>query len=117
MGKKKMKTFSFEQLLILILCLNNVFTQCDACKRSWFWGDEKIDCKEYWGKEKVACEDENVIKKGERQSLDMTVGLYKGISSDVTVNQVNYLLFPREISRVISALIEATGAVFKVLNE
>ena len=68
-------------------------------------------------KEKGTCEDEHVIKKGKRQSLDMTVGLYKGVSSDATVNQVNFLLFPREISRVISALIVATGTVAELLNK
>ena len=53
--------------------------------------------------------------KGERQSLDMTAGLYKGVSSDVSVNQINFLMFPREISRVISALIEATGTNLQVI--
>ena len=102
----KLPLFYFFCTLILS---NYLVNQCDGCKASWFWGDDKIDCKEYFEKENGTCEDETMVKKGERQSQDMTAGLYKGVSSDVSVNQVNFLLFPREISRVISALIEATG--------
>ena len=110
--QKNMETSSLGWLLIFVLWTNNFMIQSHACKKS----TEKIDCKDFWEREKGICEDEHVIKKGERQSLDMTVGLYKGVSSDVTVNQVNFLLFPREISRVISALIVATGTVADLLN-
>ena len=47
----------------------------------------------------------------------MTAGLYKGVAADETVNQVNFLLFPREIARVISALIEATGTIDNISSK
>ena len=94
---------------IVVLFLVYLINQSEGCRKTWFGYDEDINCIEYLSTQKGKCTDIVTIKKGEQQSEDMTAGLYKGVAADATVNQANFLLLPREIARVISALIEATG--------
>ena len=106
-----MKPFLTWQIYATVLTILFIIKSTKACKREWFGYDEQIDCIEYFKTQQEKCDDEVMIRRGEQQSEDMTAGLYKGVAADETVNQVNFLLFPREIARVISALIEATGKI------
>ena len=105
---KSLLTWQFYTAVLTILFM---IESTKACKPEWFGYDKHIDCIEYFKTQEEKCDDEVMIRRGEQQSEDMTAGLYKGVASDETVNQVNFLLFPREIARVISALIEATGKI------
>ena len=96
-------------IVFVVLCL--MIIQSEGCKSSWFGWDDSIDCVAYFKTQEGKCDDAVLIKRGEQQAEDMTAGLYNGVAADKTVNQVNFLLFPREIARVVSALIEATGKV------
>ena len=96
---------------ITVVALSLMIMQSEGCRYSWFGWDDGIDCVAYFKTQEGKCDDAVLIKRGEQQAEDMTAGLYKGVTADKTVNQVNFLLFPREIARVVSALIEATGKV------
>ena len=106
-----MNTLSLPCSGITFVVLFFMIIQSDGCKSSWFGWDDSIDCVAYFKTQEGKCDDAVSIKRGEQQAEDMTAGLYKGVAADKTVNQVNFLLFPREIARVVSALIEATGKV------
>ena len=95
--------------MVSIISIVLVIKDTKACKPQWFGYEKQIDCIEYFKTQEGKCEDEVMIRRGEQQSENMAAGLYNGVASDESVNQVNFLLFPREIARVISALIEATG--------
>ena len=96
---------------ITVVALSLMIMQSEGCRYSWFGWDDSIDCVAYFKTQEGKCDDAVLIKRGEQQAEDMTAGLYKGVTADKTVNQVNFLLFPREIVRVVSALIEATGKI------
>jgi hypothetical protein len=104
-----MRPSQISNICSIILYIIYLIQLSDGCKREWFGYEKKIDCIEYLKSQQGKCDDKVMIKRGEQQAADMTVGLYKGVASDVSVNQANFLLFPREIARVISALIEGTG--------
>ena len=106
-----MRPLQISNICSIILYIIYSIQLTDGCKREWFGYEKKIDCIEYLKSQQGKCDDQVMIKRGEQQAVDMTAGLYKGVASDVSVNQANFLLFPREIARVISALIEATGTV------
>ena len=98
-----------SSICCMILCIIYLIAQSNGCKREWFGWEKQINCIDYLKAQEGKCDDDVMIKRGEQQAEDMTAGLYKGVAADVSVNQANFLLFPREIARVISALIEATG--------
>ena len=108
-----MRILSIWKLLSTLVAIIFMFDGTMGCKKSWFGYEEQINCIEYFKTQEGKCEDEVMIRRGEQHSEDMTAGLYKGVASDESVNQVNFLLFPREIARVISALIEATGTIIR----
>ena len=112
-----MKSFSTWQFFTIVLVIFFVIENAKGCKREWFGFDIQIDCIKYFKTQDEKCDDDVMIRRGEQQSEDMTAGLYKGVAADETVNQVNFLLFPREIARVISALIEATGTFYNITSK
>ena len=105
-----MKHLSACYFCTTVLYISYLVGQTHGC----FGWKKNINCQEYFKAQEGKCDDEVMIKRGEQQAEDMSAGLYKGVAADLSVDQVNFLLFPREIARVISALIEATGRLLQI---
>ena len=91
--------------LAFALCFLAQNSEC--CFGRFFSKSREKVCKDVVLEQNEQCSIDQVTETGRGKAIDLAVGLYKSVAMEDTINQENLMIFPSQVSSVLSVLMMA----------